>query len=145
MVSNNEMIQKLTLGKEDTTIVKVEWNGEETEWVMRPLTSGELSKLQVIEKRAFHIKVGMKNGRRETVTTNMEDIDINTAEFTQAQNEAMYEAVANSLSCNGETVKTDAVKGMPAGLPEVLFGEVIEVSKLADTDLTMIKQFRKNE
>ena len=85
MVSNNEMIQKLTLGKEDTTIVKVEWNGEETEWLMRPLTSGELSRLQVIEKRAFHIKVGMKNGRRETVTTNMEDIDINTAEFTQAQ------------------------------------------------------------
>ena len=145
MVSNNEMIQKLTLGKEDTTIVKVEWNGEETEWLMRPLTSGELSKLQVIEKRAFHIKVGMKNGRRETVTTNMEDIDINTAEFTQAQNEAMYEAVANSLSCNGETVKAELVKSMPAGLPEVLFGEVIEVSKLADTDLTMIKQFRKNQ
>ena len=145
MVSNNEMIQKLTLGKEDTTIVKVEWNGEETEWLMRPLTSGELSRLQVIEKRAFHIKVGMKNGRRETVTTNMEDIDINTAEFTQAQNEAMYEAVANSLSCNGETVKADLIKSMPAGLPEVLFGEVIEVSKLADTDLTMIKQFRKNQ
>ena len=145
MVSNNEMIQKLTLGKEDTTIVKVEWNGEETEWLMRPLTSGELSRLQVIEKRAFHIKVGMKNGRRETVTTNMEDIDINTAEFTQAQNEAMYEAVANSLSCNGETVKADLIKTMPAGLPEVLFGEVIEVSKLADTDLTMIKQFRKNQ
>ena len=145
MVSNNEMIQKLTLGKEDTTIVRVEWNGEETEWLMRPLTSGELSRLQVIEKRAFHIKVGMKNGRRETVTTNMEDIDINTAEFTQAQNEAMYEAVANSLSCNGETVKADLIKSMPAGLPEVLFGEVIEVSKLADTDLTMIKQFRKNQ
>ena len=145
MVSNTEMIQKLTLGKEDTTIVKVEWNGEETEWLMRPLTSGELSRLQVIEKRAFHIKVGMKNGRRETVTTNMEDIDINTAEFTQAQNEAMYEAVANSLSCNGETVKADLIKTMPAGLPEVLFGEVIEVSKLADTDLTMIKQFRKNQ
>ena len=145
MVSNTEMIQKLTLGKEDTTMVKVEWNGEETEWTMRPLTSGELSKLQVIEKRAFHIKVGMKNGRRETVTTNMEDIDINTAEFTQAQNEAMYEAVANSLSCNGETVKAELVKAMPAGLPEVLFGEAIEVSKLADTDLTMIKQFRKNQ
>ena len=57
----------------------------------------------------------------------------------------MYEAVANSLSCNGETVKAELVKGMPAGLPEVLFGEVIEVSKLADTDLTMIKQFRKNQ
>ena len=57
----------------------------------------------------------------------------------------MYEAVANSLSCNGETVKAELVKSMPAGLPEVLFGEVIEVSKLADTDLTMIKQFRKNQ
>lgn len=145
MVSNTEMIQKLTLGKEDTQEVFIDWNGEPTAWRMRPLTSGELSRLQVIEKKPFHIKVGMKNGKRQAVQTNMNDIDINTAEFTEAQNEALYLAVSLSLSCDGETVKPETIKGMPAGLPELLFTEAIEISRLSDNDLTMVKQFRKTE
>ena len=75
----------------------------------------------------------------------MNDVDINTGEFTEAQAEAMYKAVALSMSVDGEKVTTDMVKNMIVGLPELLFTEVINVSRLSDNDLTMVKQFRKNE
>ena len=139
------MIQKLTLGVEDIQTVNITWEDEELEFKLRPLTSGELSKLQVIEKKPLSIKVNMRNGKREAVQTNMNDVDINTGEFTEAQSEAMYKAVALSLSVDGEKVTTDEVRGMVVGLPELLFTEVINVSKLSDADLTMVKQFRKNE
>ena len=139
------MIQKLTLGVEDIQTVNITWEDEELEFKLRPLTSGELSKLQVIEKKPLSIKVNMRNGKREAVQSNMNDVDINTGEFTEAQSEAMYKAVALSLSVDGEKVTTDEVRGMVVGLPELLFTEVINVSRLSDADLTMVKQFRKNE
>lgn len=139
------MIQKLTLGVDDIQEVCIDWEGEELEFKLRPLTSGELSKLQVIEKKPLQIRVNMRNGKREAVQSNMNDVDINTGEFTEAQAEAMYKAVALSLSVDGEKVTTDEVRGMVVGLPELLFTEVINVSKLSDADLTMVKQFRKNE
>ena len=144
-MSNKDMIQKLTLGVEDIQTVNITWEDEELEFKLRPLTSGELSKLQVIEKKPLQIRVNMRNGKRETVQSNMNDVDINTGEFTEAQSEAMYKAVALSLSVDGEKVTADMVKGMVVGLPELLFTEVINVSKLSDADLTMVKQFRKNE
>ena len=144
-MSNKDMIQKLTLGVEDIQTVNITWEDEELEFRLRPLTSGELSKLQVIEKKPLQIKVNMRNGKREAVQSNMNDVDINTGEFTEAQSEAMYKAVALSMSVDGEKVTPDMVKGMVVGLPELLFTEVINVSRLSDNDLTMVKQFRKNE
>ena len=145
IMSNKDMIQKLTLGVEDIQTVNITWEDEELEFKLRPLTSGELSKLQVIEKKPLQIRVNMRNGKRETVQSNMNDVDINTGEFTEAQSEAMYKAVALSMSVDGEKVTADMVKGMVVGLPELLFTEVINVSRLSDNDLTMVKQFRKNE
>ena len=144
-MSNKDMIQKLTLGTEDIQTVTIDWEGEELEFKLRPLTSGELSKLQVIEKKPLQIKVNMRNGKREAVQSNMNDVDINTGEFTEAQAEAMYKAVALSLSVDGEKVTIDEVRNMIVGLPELLFQQVINVSRLSDNDLTMVKQFRKNE
>jgi hypothetical protein len=63
----------------------------------------------------------------------------------EAQNEAMYNAIAWSLSVDGEDVHPDTIKVLPAGLPQILFEQVINISKLSDEDLTVIKQFRKNE
>ena len=144
-MSNKDMIQKLTLGTDDIQTVSIDWEGEELEFKLRPLTSGELSKLQVIEKKPLSIKVNMRNGKREAVQSNMNDVDINTGEFTEAQAEAMYKAVALSLSVDGEKVTTDEVRNMIVGLPELIFTQVINVSRLSDNDLTMVKQFRKNE
>ena len=107
---------------------------------MRPLTSGELTKLQAIEKKPLIFKVEMQNGKRTGIQSN--DVDINTGEFAEAQSEAMYNAIALSLSVDGETIKPDDVKGMKAGLPEIIFEKVIEISNLSSEDLTMIKSFQ---
>ena len=51
------MIQKLTLGVDDIQEVCIDWEGEELEFKLRPLTSGELSKLQVIEKKPLQSRL----------------------------------------------------------------------------------------
>lgn len=139
-MNNLETLQKLTLGTDLTENVKINFENTDYEFEMRPLNDGELSKLQSIEKKPLVIKVGMQNGKRQTVQTNMNDVDINTGEFTEAQNEAMYNAI--SLSMN---VPVEEIKKLPAGLPRVLFEQVIRISKLSDDDLTVIKSFRKDE
>ena len=106
---------------------------------MRPLNDGELTSLQSIEKKPLVVKVGMQGGKRQTVQSNINDVDINTGEFTEAQNEAMYTAIGWSLDVPVEEIKT-----LPAGLPSVIFEQVIRISKLSDDDLTIIKSFRKD-
>jgi hypothetical protein len=138
-MNNIETLNKLSLGKEDTETVTINFEEEDYTFTMRPLTDGELTRLQAIEKKPFTVKVGLQNGKRTSVQSNINDVDINTGEFTEAQNNAMYEAIALSLD-----VKVEAIKKLPAGLPGVLFEQVIKISKLSDDDLTVIKSFRQD-
>ena len=139
-MSNLEVLQKLTLGVENTETVTINYENEDYTFTMRPLTDGELTQLQTIEKKPLVVKVGMQNGKRTSVQQN--DVDINTGEFTEAQAEAMYEAIALSLSVNEETITSSDIKTLPAGLPTIIFKQVIEISKLSPEDLTIIKSFQ---
>lgn len=148
MSSNLEMLQKLTLGKEAIETVTIEFEDEKAEFTIRPLTSGELSKLQAIEKKKLNVKVALENGKRKKTSvseddTKVQDVNINTGEFTESQAEAMYKAIAWSLSIDDEIVPVEMVKKMMPGMPEVLFTEVIRISKLTESDLTSIKSFLK--
>ena len=136
-MGNTELLEKLTLGKDKTETVTIEVNGEDQEITLRPLTSGELSKLQTIEKQGFVMRIGMNNGKR-TSTTNLSDMDINAGEFTKYQNEALYKAVAWSMG-----LKPEQVEEFIPGLPEKIFSEVVRISNLDDKDLTIIKNFRQ--
>ena len=138
-MNNLATLRKLSLGTNDTTKVKINFENTDYEFEIRPLNDGELTKLQSIEKRPLVVKVGMQNGKRTSVQSNINDVDINTGEFTEAQNEAMYTAIGWSLD-----VPIDEIKSLPAGLPKVLFEQVIKISKLSDDDLTFIKSFRKD-
>ena len=136
MTNDIELIEKLTLGKDKKEIVTIQINGEDQEIELRPLTSGELSKLQTIEKKGFVMKIGMQNGKR--TTTNLSDMDINAGEFTQYQNEALFKAVAWSMG-----IKEEQVENFIPGVPEQIFNEVVRISNLHDNDLTIIKNFRQ--
>lgn len=137
-MSNLEMLERLTKGVEATETIEI--GGEEVE--IRPLTSGELSKLQTIEKKGFVMKVGVgANGKRPN--TNMSDVDINAGDFTQYQSEALYKAVAWGLSIGKEKVNPEQVEALPAGIPEQIFNEIVRISNIKDNDLTIIKNFRK--
>ena len=138
MTNDIDLLEKLTLGKDRKEIVTITVNGEEQEIELRPLTSGELSKLQTIEKKGFVMKIGMANGKRTSTTTNMSDMDINAGEFTQYQNEALYKAVAWSMG-----IKPEQVEEFIPGVPEAIFNEVVRISNLQDKDLTIIKNFRQ--
>ena len=138
-MNNLDIIRKLSLGTDDTEKVTLNFEDETIELTMRPLTDGELTKLQTIEKKPLTVTVGMQNGKRTSVQTN--DVDINTGEFTEAQNEAMYTAIALSLSVNGDTVTADDIRELKAGLPGVIFKEVIRISKLSQDDLSLVKSF----
>lgn len=137
MTNDIELIEKLTLGKDKTETVTIQINGEEQEIELRPLTSGELSKLQTIEKKGFVMKIGMQNGKRTSTSNKLSDMDINAGEFTQYQNEALYKAVAWSMG-----IKEEQVENFIPGLPKQIFNEVIRISNLQDNDLTIIKNFR---
>ena len=143
-MTNIEVLRKLSLGKDDVQNVKIVFDDVDYDFKMRPLTDGELTQLQSIEKKPLVVKVGMQNGQRTSVQSNINDVDINTGEFTEAQSEAMYNAIALSLSVPGEKVKPEDVKNLPAGLPGVIFEQVINISQLSDDDLTVIKSFRKD-
>ena len=139
-MSNLEMLERLTKGVEATEMITVD--GEEVE--IRPLTSGELSKLQTIEKKGFVMKVGVgAKGKRTNVQTNNTDVDINAGDFTQYQSEALYKAVAWGLSIGKEKVNPEQVEALPAGIPEQIFKEIVRISNIKDNDLTIIKNFRK--
>lgn len=144
MSSNLEMLQKLSLGKDDVEKVTLELeDGSEYEFTIRPLTSGEISKLQALEKKSVVIKIGMEAGKRtKTTVDNHQNVDVNTGKFSKDQSEAMYESIALSLSVDGEVITSDDVKQMKVGLPELLFAEVIRVSQLTEDDLTAIKSFQ---
>lgn len=138
-MNNQEMLEKLINGKNAVETVKINVDDIEAEFEIRPLTSGELSKLQAIEKQGFKMTVSMSGqGKRQSVQTN--DLDINVGEFNEYQAEAMYTAIA--LSCD---LDKEQIKEMPVGVPEALFDEIIRISSLEDSDLTVVKTFRKKE
>lgn len=148
MSSNLEMLQKLTLGKDAVETITIEFEDKTADFTIRPLTSGELSKLQSIEKKKLNVKVALENGKRTKTTvseddTKVQDVNINTGEFTESQAEAMYKAIAWSLSVDDEIILPDDVKKMMPGMPELIFEHVIRISKLSESDLTSVKSFLK--
>jgi len=143
-MSNFELIEKLSLGTEAVETVKVEYGGETIDVMLRPLSDGELSKLKSIEQSSVTVKVGVNSeGERENVKTR--DLDINTGEFTESQSKTIYQAVAWSMSVEGETYTPDMIEGLMPGVPKQLFEHVIRISQLTENDLTTIKSFLKNK
>ena len=141
-MSNDELLQKLTLGSNNVERITVEFENEKIEGCMRPLTSGELTKLKSLEQKGFLMKIGVdKKGKRQTVST-FNDIDVNAGEFQEYQAETMFTAVAWSLSVNGSNYTKEDIMALPNGIPELLFQETIRISNLTESDLTTIKQFR---
>ena len=141
-MSNLEMLERLTKGVEATETITI--NDEEVE--IRPLTSGELSKLQTIEKKGFVMKVGVgAKGKRTSVETSNTDVDINAGDFTHYQSEALFKAVAYGLSIDGEKIKPEQIQNLPTGVPEQIFQEIVRISNLTNNDLTIIKNFRKEQ
>lgn len=140
MSNNFEMLQKLSSGKNHIEEIKI--NGVKLN--IRPLSDGELTKLQVIEKKPYTMNMKLNSkGKRGETNTNTQDMDVGMGEFTQSQSEAVYTAVAWSLSIDDDKFTVDDVRNLDKGVPELIFKEVVRISKLNESDLSAIKNFRK--
>ena len=138
-MNNQEMLEKLIDGTDSIERVKINVNGKEGEFEIRPLNSGELSKLKALEKKGFNMTIAVNGqGKRQGVQTN--DVDVNAGEFNEYQSDAMYTAISWSTDLEKESLEK-----LPVGFPEALFAEVIRISNLSDSDLTTVKTFRKKE
>ena len=147
-MSNLEMLQKLSEGLNKTQKIQINFEDEDYEFTMRPLTDGELSELRKLENSNFAVKVklddaGKRRGKPQK-ETNDNETTIDGGKFSETRDLIKYKAVALSLSCDGEEIPEDAVKDLSPGLPDLLFAEVIKISALSDDDLTTVKNFRKN-
>ena len=150
-MSNLEILEKLTFGVNEIQEVSIETDdGESHDFKIRPLSDGELTQLQVMEKSPYSMKMKMnRNGEREPVMRedkdddNTQEMDIDMGSFTEVQAKSMYTAIAWSMSVDGEDVPVKAVQGLPVGVPEMLFEQVIKISRLTESDLSAIKNFRK--
>ena len=139
MSNNFEMLQKLSSGTNH--VEEIEVNGVKLN--IRPLSDGELTKLQVIEKKPYTMNMKLNSKGKRGETKNTQDMDVGMGEFTSSQAKAMYTAVAWSLSIDNDTVSIDDVRNLDKGVPEVIFKEVVRISKLTESDLSAIKNFRK--
>lgn len=139
MSNNFEMLQKLSSGTNH--VEEIEVNGVKLN--IRPLSDGELTKLQVIEKKPYTMNMKLNSKGKRGETKNTQDMDVGMGEFTSSQAKAMYTAVAWSLSIDNDTVSIDDVRNLDKGVPELIFKEVVRISKLTESDLSAIKNFRK--
>lgn len=139
MSNNFEMLQKLSSGTNH--VEEIEVNGVKLN--IRPLSDGELTKLQVIEKKPYTMNMKLNSKGKRGETKNTQDMDVGMGEFTSSQAKAMYTAVAWSLSIDNDTVSIDDVRNLDKGVPELIFKEVVRISKINESDLSAIKNFRK--
>ena len=143
-MSNLEMLEKLSQGKNRVETVPLYINDEKVaEYEMRPLTSGEVSKLKVIENKPYTMtmQIDTKGKRKGNPQEKLSDMDIGMGEFSEVQTKAIYTAIAWSLSVNGENVPVEAIYDLDKGIPELLFEKVIELLGLTAKDLKAVKTF----
>ena len=145
-MNNQEILNKLTLGIQETEKVEVEFeDGKSETFEMRLLTDGELSELKTLESTPYRMKLKMNtDGKVESVERREADtnMDMNLNELNRYQSKVLYNAVAWSLSVNGSEISSNTIRALPKGVPEALFTEVIRMNRLTDEDLKLIKNFR---
>lgn len=149
MVNNLDLLRKLTLGTNEVKEVKLTVDEEEYPFKIRPLSDGELTELKAIEQSAFEMKLKLgKNGKKiksEEEILQDQEANIDTAEFTKAKSKTKYTAIAYALTVDEDAVITvEDVAGLPSGVPDLLFKEIIDLSGLEDSNLTTVKQFLGN-
>ena len=145
-MSNLETISQILQESSERTEVTINYNGNEKKFKMKPLTDGELTKLKRIEYNSFKFKLTIdEEGNKKRQKQSEQETEVDTGEFTENQKNAMYTAIAWSLSTPEEEVPVSAVENMPKGMPNLLYEKVIEVSGLREGDLTTVKNFLKDE
>lgn len=127
-MENKELINKIIEGSQIEEQVQIPFNGEEYTFTLKPLTSGQLSTIQKLERKGLNINITNKGGNTSPV---------NAGDLANNQAEAMYKAISFSLDA-----PTDKIRQLPQDIVELLFKEVIRISKVTDNELVLLKNFQ---
>ena len=138
MGSNTDLLNELKVGLNKTETVKVDVNGSEHSFILRPLSSGELSSLQVMEKKNLKVKVKSRGSNKESIN----EADMDSALLFENKAKTKYRAISLSMSVNDEKITDEMVKILPPDTVEALFTEVVRISNLTKDDLTVIQSFQ---
>ena len=111
--------------------VTITFNGEDFTFTLKPLTSGQLSTLQRLERKGLNINISSKG--------KASPIDINAGDLADNQAEAMFKGISFSLEAPVEKVKL-----LPLEIVEALFKEIIRISKVSDNELILVKNFHED-
>ena len=130
-MENKELLDKIIEGTQMEEQVTIPFNGEDYTFTLKPLTSGQLSTLQRIERKGLNINI---NGKGKA-----SPIDINAGDLADNQAEAMFKGISFSLDAPVEKVKL-----LPLEIVEALFKEIIRISKLSDNELILVKNFHED-
>lgn len=142
---NQELLTSLIQGTDDTVEMEVE--GLPEPLTLRPLNSGELRKLQKMEKQGQKGVVKIKkNATREEIQEAVE------GEEQNLESNLDYAALTDSIArtkiqavCWSADVPAALIDGLPHPVPDDLFEKVMEISNFTEEDLDLLKNFRKNK
>ena len=109
-MNNNDVLEKLTIGKDLTETVTI----NDTDIELRPLTSGELAKLKSMETKGLKMNVPVnQQGKR------MQDVEVDAGVISEQRIQTMYQAIAWSMG-----IKKEKIEQFKVGVPEKIFEEV---------------------
>lgn len=131
-MENKELLDKIIEGTQMEEQVTITFNGEDFTFTLKPLTSGQLSTLQRLERKGLNINISSKG--------KASPIDINAGDLADNQAEAMFKGISFSLEAPVEKVKL-----LPLEIVEALFKEIIRISKVSDNELILVKNFQSND
>lgn len=131
-MENKELLDKIIEGTQMEEQVTITFNGEDFTFTLKPLTSGQLSTLQRLERKGLNINISSKG--------KASPIDINAGDLADNQAEAMFKGISLSLEAPVEKVKL-----LPLEIVEALFKEIIRISKVSDNELILVKNFQSND
>lgn len=130
-MENKELLDKIIEGTQMEEQVTITFNGEDFTFTLKPLTSGQLSTLQRLERKGLNINISSKG--------KASPIDINAGDLADNQAEAMFKGISFSLEAPVEKVKL-----LPLEIVEALFKEIIRISKVSDNELILVKNFHED-
>ena len=128
-MENKDLIEQIIQGTQTEEQVTIKYDGADYTFTLKPLTTGQLSKLKKIEQSGLKVRMD-KKGQTEIVP-------INAGEMAEAQEEAKYEGISFSVDAPVEKVKQ-----LPQSVVDDLFKEIIRISELTDKDLVVVRNFQ---
>lgn len=146
-MTNAEILNELINGKDNTQEFEFEGLGKPLR--LRPLTTGEILRLQKLEKKNQRYNISVEKDARKKRGERRKEIRDEVQKFeNEIDAEQLRESVARTkflaISLSAD-IPEAMVEELPSYLPDLIFEKVVDISKLTSKDLDLLADFREDE